>query len=66
LQQDRICATHADSFGKWKTEQNRVLHGLAIVEPLLRAGATAEIDIRAPLGEVVDALERIADTVASR
>jgi hypothetical protein len=30
------------------------------VEPLLRAGATAEIDTRLSLGEVVDALERIA------
>jgi hypothetical protein len=33
---------------------------LATVEPLLRAGATAEIDTRAEIDEVVDALERIA------
>jgi hypothetical protein len=33
---------------------------------LLRAGATAEIDTRAPLDEVVDALESIADTLPRR
>jgi hypothetical protein len=31
-----------------------------MVEPLGRGGATAEIDTRAPLGEVADALERFA------
>ena len=35
-------------------------HPLAEVAPLLRAGATAELDTRAPLHEVADALERIA------
>jgi hypothetical protein len=39
---------------------------LAKVEPLLRAGATAEVDSRAPLDEVVDALESIANTVGRR
>jgi hypothetical protein len=33
---------------------------LATVEPLLRAGATAEIDTRSPLDAVADELERIA------
>jgi hypothetical protein len=47
-------------------ERDRILDDLAKVEPLLRAGATAEIDTRVPLDEVVDALERIADTVARR
>jgi hypothetical protein len=35
-------------------------HDLAEVEPLLRAGATAELDTRARLHEVANALERIA------
>jgi hypothetical protein len=30
------------------------------VEPLLRAMATAELDTRRPLGEVVDAIEELA------
>jgi hypothetical protein len=33
---------------------------------LLRAASTAEIDTGAPLDEVVDALERIADTLTGR
>jgi hypothetical protein len=53
----------ARSFGKSDAERYRMLHDVATVEPLLRAGATAEIDTRAPLDEVVDALERIVDTV---
>ena len=43
-----------------------MIDDLAKVEPLLRAGATAVIDARTPLDDVVDALERIADTVQDR
>jgi hypothetical protein len=39
---------------------------VANVEPLLRAGATAEIDTRAPLGDVVHAREIIAAAVPHR
>jgi hypothetical protein len=55
-----------NDFGKSDDERDRILYGLAAFEPLLRAGATAEIDTRAPLDKVVDALERIADTVVIR
>jgi hypothetical protein len=41
------------------------VHHLETVEPLLRAGATYEIDARASLAEVVDELERIAEFEAS-
>jgi hypothetical protein len=34
-------------------------------EPLLRAGATVEIDSRRPLAEVVDELESIAGQTAT-
>lgn len=37
-----------------------IAQDLAAFEPLLRAGATVEIDIRRPLAEVVDELESIA------
>jgi hypothetical protein len=40
--------------------------GSAAVEPLLRAGATAEIDTRLPPQEVADELERIARAVNGR
>ena len=38
----------------------------AYVEQLLRTNSTAEIDTRAPLDEVVDALERIAKSLTGR
>jgi hypothetical protein len=61
-----VARQESNAFGKRDTERARILDDLAKVEPLLRAGATAEIDTRAPLDEVVDALESIADTVRRR
>jgi dephospho-CoA kinase len=57
---ERVQARDTNDFGKTEAERRRILADLAAVEPLLRAGATAEIDTRAPLAEVADALERIA------
>jgi len=57
---ERVQARDTNDFGKTEAERRRILADLAAVEPLLRAGATAEIDTRAPLSEVADALERIA------
>ena len=62
----RVGSRETNEFGKSDAERDRILDDLAKVEPLLRSGATAEIDTRAPLDEVVNALERIADTVARR
>jgi dephospho-CoA kinase len=62
---ERVVSRETNTFGKSKAEQARILHDLATVEPLLRGGATAEIDTRAPLAEVADALERIAAKAAS-
>jgi dephospho-CoA kinase len=63
---ERVAGRATNAFGKRAAERERILSDLAKVEPLLRASATAEIDTRAPLGEVVDALERIADTAGRR
>ena len=63
---ERVASRESNAFGKRDAERNRILYDLATVEPLLRAGATAEIDTRAPLDEVVDTLESIADTVRGR
>ena len=63
---ERVATRDTNNFGKSERERRRILHDLATYEPRLRAGATAEIDTRAPLGEVADALERIAATVAAR
>jgi broad-specificity NMP kinase len=57
---ERIATRDANDFGKSAEERELVLSDLVDFEPLLRAGATAEIDTRSPLEEVVDALERIA------
>ena len=60
----RVAGREASNFGKSHAERNRILNDVATVEPMLRAVANAEIDTRAPLGDVVDALERIAETLA--
>jgi NAD(P)-dependent dehydrogenase (short-subunit alcohol dehydrogenase family) len=57
---DRVTSRGTNAFGKGDDERKRILDDLARVEPLLRAGATAEIDARAPLDDVVDALESLA------
>jgi thymidylate kinase len=63
---ERVATRQTSNFGRTESERDRILSDLATVEPLLRAGATAEIDTRTPLDRVADALERIADAVAVR
>ena len=60
---ERVASRESNAFGKRDCERDRILSDLAKVEPLLRAGATAEFDTRTPLDDVVDALESIAGTV---
>jgi dephospho-CoA kinase len=63
---ERVASRETNDFGKSQAERDLILDDLAKVEPLLRAGASAEIDARAPLDEVVDMLESIADAVLRR
>jgi dephospho-CoA kinase len=56
----RVAVRETNDFGKSEAERERILRDLETVEPLLRRGATDEIDTQSSLGEVVDALERIA------
>jgi dephospho-CoA kinase len=56
---ERVAGRETNDFGKTEAERGRILSDLTAVEPRLRRGATVEIDTRAPLGEVVDALERV-------
>jgi hypothetical protein len=63
---ERVARRQSNPFGKGDAERDRILDDLANVEPLLRSRATAEIDTRAPLDEVVDALERIAEAAQHR
>ena len=57
---ERLSSRVSNDFGKTEAERLRVLRDLHEVEPLLRRGATAEIDTRRPVGEVADLLESIA------
>ncbi|HEY7399491.1 MAG TPA: AAA family ATPase [Actinomycetota bacterium] len=56
---DRVGARTTNDYGKGPGERERILGHLATVEPLLREGATHEIDASRPLAEVVDELEAI-------
>jgi broad-specificity NMP kinase len=57
----RVATRERNPFGKTEAERDKIADDLAAFEPLLRAGATVEIDTRRPLGEVVDELESIAN-----
>jgi len=57
---ERVAARDSNDFGKSNEERARIVRDAETVEPLLRAGASAEIDTRAALSEVVSELERIA------
>jgi dephospho-CoA kinase len=57
---ERVASRRTNSFGKTDAERARILDDLRTIEPLLRAGATAEIDTRKPVDEVADHLESIA------
>jgi dephospho-CoA kinase len=58
---ERVRTRDTNDYGKSEAERESILRDLAAVEPLLRAGATAEIDTRVSPPEVADELERIAN-----
>jgi dephospho-CoA kinase len=62
---ERVATRTSSDFGKTGAERVRITQDWASVEPLLRAGATVEIDTRRPLEDVVDDLESIAATCRS-
>jgi len=58
---DRVAARVTNDFGKSDAARKKILEDLSSVEPLLRAGASAEIDTRRLLDDVAAELERLAD-----
>jgi dephospho-CoA kinase len=62
----RIAARTNNPYGKTAAERARILYDLAEVEPLLRAGATAEIDASQPLADVVRQLEKLASAPSAK
>ena len=56
----RIATRTTNAFGKDPAERERILSDLAEIEPLLRRGASHELDATRPLHEIVGELIRIA------
>ncbi|MBJ7608345.1 MAG: AAA family ATPase [Candidatus Dormibacteraeota bacterium] len=56
----RIDERTDNPYGKRPEERGLILEHLAVVEPLLRATCTVEIDASAAISQVVDQLEAIA------
>ena len=60
---ERVATRNTNDFGKSANERALVSDDIREVEPLLRTGATAEIDTRLPVADVADRLESIAGAV---
>jgi dephospho-CoA kinase len=57
---ERVRSRTTNRYGTSAAERAFIAADVMAVEPVLRAGATSEIDARRPLHEVADELERIA------
>lgn len=57
----RLATRTSNHYGKGTGETERVLELIREVEPILRAGATHEIDTRGPFADVLEAVLRIVD-----
>jgi dephospho-CoA kinase len=57
---ERIATRETNPYGKAAAEREAILRDTVDIEPLLREGATDEIDTRAPLDDVASRLEHIA------
>jgi hypothetical protein len=57
---DRVGRRTTNEYGKTPVERAMILDDLAMVEPVLRAGCTHELDASRPLDEVVADLIAIA------
>ncbi len=56
---ERLARRTNNPFGKRPDELARVLGHVETIEPLLRRGATLEVDTSVPLQEVVEAILRL-------
>ena len=57
---ERVRARTTNPYGKTPEQLAEILGYVATVEPLLRAGATLELDGRRPVRELADVLEQLA------
>ena len=63
---ERLRSRTTNPYGRSDAQQAFIAADVAAVEPVLRAGATNEIDTRRPLAEIADELERVALTRSRR
>jgi hypothetical protein len=62
----RVTARANNPYGKSSGEQAEIMGYLQSVEPLLRRGATLELDARLPVAELANVLERLEQSPAGR
>jgi adenylate kinase family enzyme len=63
---DRVARRTTNDYGKSALERAMIVDDLAVVEPLLRAGCTHELDASRPLDEVVADLVALASSAGPR
>lgn len=56
---ERVSRRTSNPYGKSAQQRAEIAGYLQTVEPLLRRGATLELDGRRPLSELADAIERL-------
>jgi shikimate kinase len=56
---DRVENRTNNPYGKTQAQRDEVKHYLATVEPLLRRGATLELDGQSPVSDLADIVERM-------
>lgn len=59
---ERVARRVGNPYGKTAEQRVEIERYVAEVEPLLRRGATVELDGRRPVGELADAVERLLST----
>ncbi|WP_246670005.1 ATP-binding protein [Arthrobacter zhaoguopingii] len=59
---ERVSTRTSNPYGNVETEQSVIRQQVLDVEPLLRQGATLELDGRRPLSELADAVERLMES----
>ncbi len=59
---ERVAKRTNNPYGRRTDQQSEIRHYIAEVEPLLRRGASVELDGRRPLAELADAIEKLMST----
>ena len=63
---ERVAARTTNPFGRTPGQRARIAADHAEVEPLLRAGATAELDARRPATDLADEIEALSASGRAR